>query len=372
MKSKSFESFTLILSYLIKYFKLVVFAAVLLGVLSGIYRVESSEVAIVLRFGRIVGDLQSEQVKQPGIHFALPFFIDEVIKVPVQMVHEREIVTHFTAGNESVRPPETIGSAAGESSGGSLLDLSSSLDGGTAPDEGNQFDEGYSPPDPLNNPPTGDGYLLTGDRNIVLIKATVKYQISNAVNYALYSSNAENVIDGIVSSELTRLVTHMDVDSVLTSGKAQMVSEVTAHSQNVLDNLQTGVSITNIEFTDTVPPAPTKLAFEQVISASVDKETMIQAARQGASTLTLEAEAEAKNYTQNALSYQSLRLTRAHNEMAEFNGLFDQYTQDPQIIINGTFRQRVGAVLKQMGGSVIIPEGDSAPTIILPYREGTL
>lgn len=101
MDGKSFEIFTQTLSYIIKYFKWVVTGAVVLILLSGIYRVESNEAAVVLRFGRLVGNTGEQQVKQPGLHFSLPFFIDEVIKIPVQTVHEKEITTHYGGEGEA-------------------------------------------------------------------------------------------------------------------------------------------------------------------------------------------------------------------------------------------------------------------------------
>ncbi|MBR2876067.1 MAG: hypothetical protein IKC01_02915, partial [Clostridia bacterium] len=83
MKNKSIEVFETIMLSVMKYFKWVVVASVALIVLTGVYKVDSNEVAIVLRFGRLVGTTASEQIKNPGLHFAFPYIIDEVIKVPV-------------------------------------------------------------------------------------------------------------------------------------------------------------------------------------------------------------------------------------------------------------------------------------------------
>jgi hypothetical protein len=52
--------------------------------------------------------------------------------------------------------------------------------------------------------------------------------------------------------------------------------------------------------------------------------------------------------------------------MAEFNGLYDQYARNPQIIMSGTFRQRVGAVLTKAGKSIVIPAGAQPPAFLLP------
>lgn len=72
----------------IRYCKWLIVILVALICCSGIRVVNNHEVAVVLRFGRLVGDTREEQVKEPGLLLAFPYVIDEVIKVPVGKVHE--------------------------------------------------------------------------------------------------------------------------------------------------------------------------------------------------------------------------------------------------------------------------------------------
>ena len=88
MKNKSIEIFEVIMNSIMKYFKWVVIGSVALIVLTGVYKVDSNEVAVVLRFGKLTGTTTEERIKQPGLHFAFPYIIDEVIKVPVETVQE--------------------------------------------------------------------------------------------------------------------------------------------------------------------------------------------------------------------------------------------------------------------------------------------
>jgi membrane protease subunit HflK len=319
MKNRVFIVFTQIMEYIIKYFKLTVcFAAVLIA-LSGVYRVESSQIAVVLRFGKLLGDSSEKQIKKPGLHFALPFFIDRVIKIPVHTVQEIEVTTHYK--------PQ-----------GSVL----------SPDIGK------------------NGYVLTGDKNVILIKAKIKYQINDPVRYALFTSDAGKIIDGIISGELTCIASHSGVDSILTSGRAQLSSDVTRNSQNIIDGLKLGVLISGVELTEITAPAETIRYFEEVRNAAIYKATGYQRAQEYASTRLLGAEAAANTLKQTAISQQAEKLTKARGEMAEFYGLYDQYARNPQIIMSGTFRQRVGAVLKKAGKSIVIPAGAEAPTFLLP------
>jgi hypothetical protein len=82
--------------------------------------------------------------------------------------------------------------------------------------------------------------------------------------------------------------------------------------------------------------------------------------------MILNAQAQASIYVQSAISGHHARLTKAHNEMAEFNGLYEQFARNPQLIIAGNFRGRIGSIIAQSGGSIIVPDGSEAPVILLP------
>jgi membrane protease subunit HflK len=319
MKNKVFIVFTQIMEYIIKYFKLTVCFAAVLIVLSGVYRVESNQAAVVLRFGKLLGSTPEKQVKKPGLHFAFPFFVDRVIKIPVSTVQEIEITTHYKPGGSSI---------------------SSNIE--------------------------ENGYIITGDKNIVLVRAKIKYQINDPVRFTLKSSDIEKTIDGIISGELTGIAAHSDVDSILTTGRAQLADNVMYNSQQIIDALGLGIVISGVELTEITAPAETMRYFQEVRNASIYKATGTQQARERASSHVLGAEGAAKTLTQEAISAQAERLSKANKEMAEFNGLYEQYTRNPQIIMSGTFRQRVGEVMKKAGKSVVVPSGSDAPTFFLP------
>ncbi len=316
--SRMFDVFSGIMSYVIKCFKLVVIAAIVLVILSGIYRVESNEVALVLRFGKLVGETQEEQIKKPGLHFAFPFFVDEVIKVPVQTVHEKEIITHY------------------------------GLDGRILADV------------------RYNGYLLTGDNNTILIRIKVKYTIGDTVKYALYSCDPDSVIDGVISSELTHHVAGMTIDEVMTTGKATLSRQTLSASQKVLDELGTGIVISNVEFTEIVPPTQVIGMFNLVTDAAVQYETTIQLAKDIANTGIIDAQASANKVVEEAKVRQSEGVSAANAEMAEFYGVLEQYKKNPEVIINGTYSKRIAEILKKSGGVIYVSKNGEVPRLILP------
>ena len=183
MKNKSIEIFETIMLSVMKYFKWVVVGSVLLIILTGVYKVDSNEVAVVLRFGKLVGTTTEEQIKSPGLHFAFPYIIDEVIKVPVETVQEITVETHYSEDTTINR-----------------------------------------------NIKTG-GYVITGDSNLVLIRSVVKYKVNDPIRYALYINEISDIVKGVVSGETIPLVTSMPVDSVLTTEKTKLSGDLKKNAQ---------------------------------------------------------------------------------------------------------------------------------------------
>ena len=184
---KDSQRFIAIINTAIRYCKWLIVILVALICCSGIRVVNNHEVAVVLRFGRLVGDTREEQVKEPGLLLAFPYVIDEVIKVPVGKVHEVSITTHAASADPTYAEIEDT------------------------------------------------GYVITGDENIIHIDATLKYQISDPVEYALYNSDPETEINGVVSGVMTSCAASKSVDGLLTDQKAEFGNEVIRQAQAILD-----------------------------------------------------------------------------------------------------------------------------------------
>ena len=128
--------------------KVAMLAVAVVFFLTGLYRVRQYEEAIVLRFGRIVTytDDQGQRTARrgPGLHFAWPFLIDEILRFPVESVLEERIDAFWYKERE-----------------------------GDAP--GSRVPPGIKPGD--------EGFTLTGDANILHSKWIVHYRVTDPVKF---------------------------------------------------------------------------------------------------------------------------------------------------------------------------------------------
>jgi membrane protease subunit HflK len=282
-----------------------------------IYRVESDEIALVLRFGRLLGANPPERLKTPGLHIAFPHVIDEVIKIPAGKIWQVVVTTHYANGSA------------------------------------------------INTNIERNGYLITGDSNIILIEAVVKYRIGDPVNYALYHADAEQLIDGVVSSMLQKHASHIGVDTLLTTGKVQLAEDTRRSAQEVLNVLKSGVVLTNVELTKLTPPEEVMPDFNAVIAASVQKETLIQTANGYRINTLPMAQSQAQHLVESAKARQNEALAAAQADIAAFDGLYARYVQNPRIVEEGVLRNRIDALLSKMR-VVVVRDGELPPRLLLP------
>ncbi|MBE6691246.1 MAG: protease modulator HflK [Ruminococcaceae bacterium] len=264
-----------VLETVTKYFLIVVAVVVLFILFSGIRVVKSGNVALVLRFGKLVGDNYEEQVHEPGLLFAFPYFIDEVITVPTGNVVEQSVTTHYTPDGQSVQ----------------------GLQG---------------------------GYLITGDQNIAVVSASVKYTITDPVAYALHVKDISLLVDTAVSNAMVCESANMEVDSLLTDGKDDFASAILKRATEKLELMQAGVTIASVELTQVAAPEEVRDSFQAVNAASVQAETVVQRAKTYESTLIPEAHAKANATVAKATSAKAAAISAANVELAEFMGIAEE------------------------------------------------
>lgn len=297
----------------VKWMAIVVIVGILL---SGITFVQSGEVAIVMRFGKLVGDTPAEQVRQPGLHFSLPFIIDKVVRIPVQKVQEVKIDGLYTS--------YYIGNI------------------------------------------TNTGYALTGDNNVVLIQSYLKYKIADPIKYTVEVENPELSLKELATSAITQEVAAMAVDDVLIKQKMELASRVLIETQKKADQIGLGVRLVALEFTDLRPPYEVKEAFDLVNSTYVQKETLLQDAKKYKEKLIPKAVAQRDSLIQKANSYKIQRIAQAKTDVAQFYGVIEEYKKNSGIVHERLYREKVENIMKKIAKTVLIPEGKNGENIILP------
>ena len=272
---------------------------------SGITTIGPGEVGLVLRCGRLTGTSPVDQVRQPGLLLALPYPIDEVIRVPVKQ--EREIAITALRNN----------TMAFESAVKGL-----------------------------------PGYALSGNQNILEADMTLKYRISDPIAYTFSNRDPDRILRDTVIGAASEVIAGWKIDDVLrlqreTDIGPQKLSRVVLNeSQSLINTMNLGVELTAIEFREIQPPAEVAGAFQAVQSERIAIETKKREAEGYAARVVPAAEAESNSLIQMATREATDLRTRAEEEVALFSQVYDEYVRNPELVWNRLHLETVEGLMK--------------------------
>ena len=281
----------------------ILFAVLVLGAMTCFYTVDDKQQAVVTTFGKVT------DVTDAGVHFMLPFGIQQVKKVDVNVYQKIEL---------------------GYSS------------------DGNDY-----------NVNENESTMITGDYNIVNVDFFVEYKISDPVQY-LYSSNSpELILRNLIQSQVRNVVGSSTVDAVLTDGKENIQRQVKDLVSSILEEYQIGLTLVDVKIQDAEPPTQEVVeAFKAVETAKQQAETVINDAKAYENAQLPKAQAEADKKIRNAEYLRQKRINEATQQVAMFQAMYTEYAQNPGITRSRMYYETMSQVLP--GVKLFINTGDGA------------
>ena len=285
---------------------------VLIGALTCFYTVDDKQQAVVTTFGKVT------DITDPGLHFKLPFGIQSVQKVDVNVYQKIEL-GYASDGN------------------------------------------GYTVK-------TNESTMITGDYNIVNVDFYVEYKISDPVQF-LYSSNEpEMVLRNLIQSQVRNVVGSSSVDSVLTDGKENIQMQVKELVTEILAEYDIGLSLVDVRIQDAEPPtSEVNEAFKAVETAKQTAEAVVNEAKAYQNAKLPDAEAQADKLLQNAQYLKQNRINAAVESVAMFEAMYKEYAQNPDITRSRMYYEAISKVLPDV--KVYINTGSgNAVDMLLPLE----
>lgn len=302
----------------------------LMGVLyliSGISVIRSDEVAMVERWGRLLGSTPAEQVHGPGLLLAFPPPIDRVVRVSTQSV--REVVIATLASDMGAKSP-----SAQEPDRDTMTKTTEVKSPSQTPAyTGETLD------------PVTVGYALTGDQNIVHLTMAARYRVRDPVEWAFRGPDSETILRVEVSAAMVRSLGEMGVDQVLAEGRKDLIGRATRRAQEGLDLAHSGLELVSLELIALSPPAALTAHFQSVHSADISAETQRQTAHAFAQKVVPEAQASANQKVQAAHAEAATALAHAEGAADSFLALQREYRSNPGVVRERLYRDSLEKAL---------------------------
>lgn len=169
--------------------------------------------------------------------------------------------------------------------------------------------------------------MLTGDTNLVDLQLVAQYRVTDPEAFLLSAEDPEALVLASVLSSATRVVSTVDVDSLLTTGRASLQRQVKEEAELLV--APHGVHIDAVELAELSPPPAVVDAFNDVSSARGDRETLALAAEGYASDLLPRTRGEHQRIVQSASADAASRRAEVSADVARFEGLLPTYERAP-------------------------------------------
>ena len=271
---------------------LLVFLAVLIAAsaLTCFYTVDDKQQAVVTTFGKVT------DVTDAGVHFKLPFGIQQVHKVNVNVYQKIELGYSSTGHGYDVNEKEST--------------------------------------------------MITGDYNIVNVDFFVEYKISNPEKYLFSSNDPELILRNLIQSQVRNVVGSSTVDSVLTDGKENIQMQVKDLVTQILSEYDIGLTLVDVRIQDSEPPTQEVIeAFKAVETAKQKAETVVNDAKAYQNAQRPQAQAQADKLIQNAEYLKQKRINEAKEQVAMFTAMYEEYAKNPDITRSRMYYEAISQIL---------------------------
>jgi len=303
---------------------------VLVGVflISGFFIVEEQEKAIILRFGKPVGEGE-QALRSAGFHLAWPYPIDEVIRIPITEIQQ-------------VR--STVGWFA------------------QTPEQEALDQDGFAGPS-LN--PAMDGYVLTADGNIAHSRATVRYRIDDPVravfgftsgtNQSFTMAGLSNAVLNAANNALLHAAARFSVDQMLTLEKTAFEDTVRRRLEWLVQSQNLGIVVEQCQV-QSREPRQLKEAFARVNIAGQNRSKVLNEALTYQAQEISRANAEAQRVINVAETDRTLLVASVRADADRFSKRLAAYERNPDLFMQQQLVEVMGVVLTNVQFKAMLPQ----------------
>lgn len=314
-------------------------ALVVLIVALGFFQVKPGEKAVVLRFGRPRGEGQKMLLSSGKVYFALPYPIDEVVRIPIAEIQK---VTSSAGWYAMTHDQEVALDALG-----------------TEP-----------PPNGASLNPEIDGYVFTADQNVIHTRATIFYHIEDPLaaifsfaagtNQEFNLAGVSNAVQNAANNALVAIAARFTVDDILTRDRARFQDAVQQRINDLVDREHLGVAIDQCQVQSV---APRQLAdiFRQVTAARENRNKLIQDALGEQNRILSQAGAQAASITNAAESARTRYVTSIQSDADAFVKLLPQYQSNPQLYAQLELAKAMPQILANADKEFLPQRADGKP-----------
>ena len=294
---------------------LVILLLIWLG--SGFYRVLPDEQGVVLQFGKFT------KLTQPGLNYHLPYPIERVFTPKVTKINRVDIGYRQNPDSRVTAIRDVV----------------------------------------------EESLMLTGDENIVNIDFSVFWLIKDAGKFLFKIQDPQGTVKAAAETAMREVIARSDIQPILTEGRSQIEIDASEIIQNILDEYQSGIQITQVQTQKADPPDQVIDAFRDVQAARADMERSKNEAEAYANDVIPRARGEAEKILQAAEAYKKEVVAKAEGEASRFLSIYNEYVKAKKVTQERMYLETMEKVLADIDKVIIDKNASSGVVPYLPLPE---
>lgn len=218
-------------------------------------------------------------------------------------------------------------------------------------------------------PATGlrDSAMLTMDENIVEIKFTVQYRLSDARAFLFNSRDPDAAVLRAAETAVREVVGSMTMDAALVDERDQIAPRVRSLMQNILDRNAVGIEVVgiNLQQGGVRPPEQVQAAFDDVLMAGQERERARNEAQAYANNVIPRARGAAARLLEEAEGYRARIVAQAQGDSARFRLVQAEHARAPQVTRERLYTETMQAIYSNVT-KVFIDNRNNSNLLYLP------
>jgi len=277
----------------------------LLGVIviTSVHQVEADEEGVLLRFGKEV------KTVGPGLHFHLPYPIDQMVKVKTRRVDVQEFGYRSGPG-------------------------------------GRITESGYN----------DESSMLTGDLNIVLAGWDVQFSRENPEEFLFNVKDPIATLRDIAQSVMREIMGDRASIPILTVGRAEIQERVRKLIQAQADQFEMGIRINEVNLIFVSPPSQVQAAFNDLNKAEQDAVRFYEEASREYQERVPRAKGQAERVVLEAEGFLESRVNRSEGDAGRFLEMLRAYEKAPEVTRQRLYLETLEAQIPKVGEVWVVDE----------------
>lgn len=274
--------------------KLLIVVLLAAAIFSSFFTIKESEEGVLTTFGRY------SKTYGPGLHFKLPWPIQQIHPVPVMRTQKLELGYY-------------------------------------------QDNEGR-----YHSNEDDNALTITGDMNVVDIDFFLEWKISDPVAYLFNSRNPDRILEYMLASSVRSIIGTKTIDETLTTGKIKIQTEVKDMLLDKLEENPIGIQIVDLKINNSAPPTEeVARAFRDVETAKQKKDTAINGANRYKNARIPAARSKADETLRQAEAFKESKIKAAEGDRDNFLAIYEQYRRYSDVTARRLYLEALSEVLSK-------------------------